>query len=240
MQRPSLYMAKRRFGENPVAGEDPNPISEEYLRQMFRRVEKTKMEDIFIEEDTQISKEARPSDLKQPKASVPEKLIHHEKIEFVDEARNVIKTQYGNLQIPPFYMNKYNRKLSNLYYLSNSTKTNFIRKIFKEDKNGLMLFVPDANYHNVRNLFDSVVKKISEFYFKEESIKHDFRINEHSTEEAKQIYNDTIRKMIDMRKFLSRVVIVVNSDCTLRNENAPDLKIALKTYLDNTGILDFG
>jgi hypothetical protein len=236
-KRLTLHPQARFSTDKPA---DPNPISEEYLRNMLRRAEKSKLEDeTIIVEDT-VEEKAQPADIQikpSKKSDAPEKVIYHESVQFFDESRNVVKTQYGDLQIPDHYMKKYNNKLSNLYYLTNSTKTNFVRKIFKEDKNALMMFTPDANYHNIRNLFDSIVKKVTEFYFNEKNLMTEFKLTENSSEEAKKIYNDTIRKIIDLRKFLNRIVIVVNSDFTLRNENSPEVRQALKTCFDQHDIL---
>lgn len=226
---------KVRFSiDNPA---EPNPISEEYLRNMLRKAEKSKIDEVIVE-DAEEEPQSDELPIKQnQKSDMPEKIIFHESIEYFDQSRNVIKTQYGDLQIPEYFMKKYNHKLSNLYYLTNSTKTNFVRKIFKEDKNALMMFTPDANYHNVRNLFDSIAKKITEFYFNEKNLKTEFKITENSSDEAKKIYNDTIRKIIDLRKFLSRIVIVLNSDFTLRNENSPAIKQALKNSFEQHDLL---
>ena len=233
--RKLTFCYKTRFSADIPT--EPNPISEEYLRNMLRKAEKSKIEDVIVEDAEEQSVDSGMTVKPGQRANASDKTICHEQIEFFDANRNVIKTQYGDLQIPEYLMKKYNNKLSNLYYLTNSTKTNFVRKIFKEDKNALMMFTPDANYHNVRNLFDSIAKKVTEFYFNEKNLKTEFKITDSSAEEAKKTYNDTVRKIIDLRKFLSRIVIVVNSDFTLRNENSPPIKQALKSALDQQGIL---
>jgi hypothetical protein len=40
-------------------------------------------------------------------------------------------------------------KTEYFYYLHNTISSNYIKKILKEDKNGILLFKPDSNWANV-------------------------------------------------------------------------------------------
>ena len=158
-----------------------------------------------------------------------------EEVVFLDKEKNIIKTKFGNFKIPSHLKRKYKDKISNIYYLGNSTNINYIKRIFKNDKSGLMIFSPDLNFTVIRRIFESSSKRIKSIYFDEKKLKNnfkDFNLDILSNDEKKKIYNDSVRKVLDLRSFLDRIVIGVNTDFSLKcDSGAPDIKENLGNYV---------
>jgi hypothetical protein len=51
-------------------------------------------------------------------------------------------------------------KVDIFYYLHNTISSNYIKKILKEDKNGILLFKPESNWANVMQIYQKVGKLI--------------------------------------------------------------------------------
>lgn len=213
----------------------PSPFSEDYLRNILRtaegeRYEESKNKSTNETEKTEIKIKSKP--LKN------QSIIVNHKVKFIGPTEDgIVETSFGNLKIPAHYFKKMNGKISNIYYLENDTKANFIRKVYKEDRNALFIFRPRTNYHNIRNLIESFSKRIAEFYFPEENIRKNIEVEKLTKKEAAEIYNGTIRKLIDMRGFLNRICVIVNNDFSLRNDETPDIQDALKRYINTFGII---
>ena len=133
----------------------------------------------------------------------------------------VLKTKFGNLEIPEPFLSEYKNKFGNIYYLHSQTKVNFIQKIFKEDKTGLILFSPNIPFNQSQTIFKSASKRISEFYFPEMLPDKASELFSKSPEEMRKMYHLNVGKLIDLRRFLNRMVIVVNNDFTIRAEGYP-------------------
>ena len=56
-------------------------------------------------------------------------------------------------------------KVNSVYYLQNTVPSNYLRKIFKSDKNSLLVFTPNSNYQNVLALYKSIQRLINKTYF---------------------------------------------------------------------------
>ena len=63
--------------------------------------------------------------------------IRFEKITVLSEKDSLVRTQYGNLLLPKEIAVS---KLSNIYYLVNSSNINYIMSILFKDTQGLILF----------------------------------------------------------------------------------------------------
>lgn len=214
-----------------------SPIAEEYLRKVLRKTEKEKYDEWF---DLNTAQETT-TEVIQNSIINPEKntIIVSHPVKYVGDAKEgLLDTPYGNLLIPKFYLEKLNNKVSTVYHLENDTKANFIRKVYKEDRNALLLFGPRTHYHNIRNLLESFSRKIAEFYFSPKQLSKNLEITRKTPEEAAKIYHSTVRKTLEMRSFLNRVCVVLNRDFTLRNEFSPDLQLALPRYLKEFGMFD--
>lgn len=157
-------------------------------------------------------------------------LIYSDKITPESWAKEgeVLKTKFGNLEIPEPFRSEYKNKFGSIYYLHSQTKINFIQKIFKEDKTGLILFSPNIPFTQSQTIFKSVSKRISEFYFPEMLPDKTAELFAKSPEEMRKMYHLNVGKLIDLRRFLNRMVIVINNDFTIRAEGYPPI---LSKYL---------
>lgn len=113
--------------------------------------------------------------------------------------------------------------MNTMIYLKSNTKTNYIRKVYKEDRNSVIFFPPNMDYFTSRNLFDSFSKRIAEFYFAEDKLLNLGGFDINKSDKNKEVYNQTIRQIIEYRSFLNRFFVIVNPDFTVRNENVPDI-----------------
>lgn len=175
----------------------------------------------YIEPDIIESKNGQVLFKKKKKATGS--LIYSDKItpeSWTNEA-GVLKTKFGNLEIPEPFLSEYKNKFGNIYYLHSQTKVNFIQKIFKEDKTGLILFSPNIPFNQSQTIFKSASKRISEFYFPEMLPDKASELFSKSPEEMRKMYHLNVGKLIDLRRFLNRMVMVVNNDFTIRAEGCP-------------------
>ena len=206
-------------------------ISEEYLRGVIRKIKPREDEEIEGKLDSEPLKEIREKKISK------RELVTPEKVKFVDETRNIVSTRNGEFYIPEFYRHKFKGKFSSLIYLQNNTKSNYIRKIYKEERGALLFFGAELNFYNCRNLLESYYKKVGEFYFDEKRLARLEARDIGDQAKLATVYNDTVRKIIELRSFMTRFMVAVNNDLSLRNDEAPQISSHLAKYLEFTQIL---
>ena len=79
-----------------------------------------------------------------------------------------MSSEFGQLIIPKYLRWIYKDKLTNAYYINNTTNLDFLVKIFKEDWSGLIVFSPNMNYRNAWLIFEGFYKKVERMYFGQE------------------------------------------------------------------------
>ena len=229
---------KRYFCEKSKA----TPFSKDFLKNLAQNSHMDRIKEVNEEKNHEFFENKNNIlDLKKnPKKKILEKdknLIINEEAVFLDKNKNILKTRFGNFKIPSHLKNKYKDKISNIYYLGNSTNINYIKRIFKNDKKALMFFSPDLNFTVMRRIFESSSKRIKSIYFDEKKLQKnfkDFNLDNLSNNDKKKIYNDSVRKILDLRFFLDRMVICVNTDFSLKcDSGAPDIKESLGNYIFN-------
>lgn len=240
----------RLFSDAPKS--DGPVISDEVLRKAFRKAEKEKLEEFMvakpaIEPEIEDDFEAIKASIQTPKAVVKDKKQRKEaetriswhSVDWVgDPAEAVLSTPFGQTKIPKFFHKKINGKASKIYLLEHDTKSNFVRKVFKEDRNALLLFYPRNDYHNCRNLLEGFSRRVGELFFAPEKLKTPAEIEKMSLEDRRAMYHANQRKLIELRAFLSRICVVVNRDFTVRLEKGPDIQLELRRYLTEFDLID--
>ena len=88
--------------------------------------------------------------------------INFEAIRVVSEKNKLIETQYGVLRLPDFMKMS---SLTNIYYLVNSSNVNYINRVLKNDKGGLLLFPSNIFEKNARTIFTAVKAQVFETYY---------------------------------------------------------------------------
>ena len=94
--------------------------------------------------------------------------IIFEKITVFSEEKRLIESQYGVLRVP----NQLRlAKLSNIYYLVNSTNVKFVKKVLKNDPGALLLFPPvrpaqqTTHEKNARLIFEAIKAMLFDSYY---------------------------------------------------------------------------
>lgn len=98
--------------------------------------------------------------------------VSFEKVQILSEEKRLIESRYGVLRVP----NQIRfAKLSNIYYLVNSTNVKFIKRVLKNDSGALLLFPPvsPAEQHthekNARLIFEAIKKILFDSYYGQKS-----------------------------------------------------------------------
>lgn len=160
-------------------------------------------------------------------------LVYSEPVTFEPSVDNVIKTKYGSLLIPDAYMSRFKGKLSNIYYITSQTKLNYLKSIYKRDRNAVVLFVPANDFGSSRFLFEGVSKKIYNHYFPKLEVEG-FSIKNMSPKDAGVIYNDVVRKTMDFRSFADRMMVIIDTEMNIRSDGVkPDVGKQLEDWISN-------
>lgn len=78
----------------------------------------------------------------------------------------VFKTKYGFLKlINSSLSDKQLENVNCIIYVHNTIPTNYIKKIFKSERNCLIVFVPESHYQNIQCLYKSAQRMINRVYF---------------------------------------------------------------------------
>ena len=158
-------------------------------------------------------------------------LVYSEPIEMEPGTDNVLKTKYGPLMLPKVYAERFKDKLSNIYYITSQTKLNYLKSIYKRDRNAIVLFVPANEFSTSRFLFEGVSKKIYSHYFPKKELEG-FNTKNLGPKEANKIYNDVVRKTLDFRSFSDRMMVIIDSDLGIRSEGRkPEITKQLDSWL---------
>lgn len=152
-------LSRRLIAKIPRFFGQSDRISEDFIKSMIGKEKKIKEEAEFLnrgetveysakerhpikrahnEIDKQAIFENPPNEEEKTKKKLQkDQTINFEPIKLASEPGRLIETQYGVLKVPDRFEIS---KLSNLYFLVNSSNINYVMKVLNNDSKGLLLF----------------------------------------------------------------------------------------------------
>lgn len=183
---------------------------------------KTEDFEVLVEDPEEPASDSNPKRSKRKQKEVPfEQEIRSEAIKVASEANRLIHTQYGVMRVPESL--KFH-KLSNIYYLLNTSNLNFIMKILKNDPGALLLFPSDMYEKNARQIFTSVKQLIYGIYYgTEKRPRNPFK----NSKSPKEVFNLSRKISLEIELFLRRLGVhcTADGDVLLKGENHKILNI---------------
>lgn len=151
--------------------------------------------------------ESKDEDKPEKEKGIPRgQEINFEAIKIVSEKNKLIDSQYGVLRLPDFMKMS---SLTNIYYLVNSSNVNYINRVLKSDKGGLLLFPLNIFEKNARTIFTAVKGQVFETYYGTKARPKDpFR----NCQTPSEIFNLTRRIQAEISLKLKRIGVICSND----------------------------
>ena len=190
----------------------PNP----FYQEPKPKKSKNKKKDEDDEEDHELDL-AGDSPARKDKQDPTQKVLI-QKLEISSEEHKLLKTHYGDIKVLHIDLKKL-KKAKNVYFLSNNSNRNYLKRIFRKDKNSIILMTPDMHFKSCRTLYENIRKIVTEGYFgTAKKPKNPFR----NCQTRKQVYHLSRMIEAEQKTFLDRICVIATSEGHLRVKGVED------------------
>ena len=133
-----------------------------------------------------------------------------------DIEQQSLSLRVGNFFLHQPMFNSLCENVEKVFYLPAETKIHTIWKLFKGESNHLLIFSPNIRFSQAKMLYESVSRKIFDFYFPMHTPATAKEIFNRPPEELGQMYVSNIEKLNKIKEFLNRIVIISSPEFEIR------------------------